>query len=788
MFLRILKKDLKRRRTTNIILVLFVILATMFVSSGLNNVITVINGTDYYFEQAGVGDYIIISRDQERDNLDDFLANTDAINSYTLENFVYAGNESVYDADGNILKNKNMVLLQAYDQTGMKYFDSNNVEPELLSEGHCYATGSFLEKNDINIGDKITIKAGFTEMEFIIDGVVKDALLGSDFMGNSRFLLNSDDYKKFEEDELNSANAFGQICNVFTDDVQAVDAAASNCENLMFSDGKSTIKLAYVMDMIVAFVVLILSLCLMIVSFVVLKFAINLTITEAFREIGVMKAIGIKNIKIRSIYIVKYLVIAVVGSVIGFVLSFPFGALLLDSVSKTMVLGNSYGVMPNIIGGFIVVLSIVGFAYLSTRKVNKATPVDAIRSGQTGERYKRKSVLRLRKSRGSVPSFMARNDILSSPRRYITIIIAFALCTLFVLVLVNTVTTMKSDRLVDTFASKSDLYINFTSDQMNEIVYSFKTEEDWENYLNEQKEFFAQKGIPGEFFMDFQYKCQMTTVDGNDFSMTCQQGLGTKMEDYTFYEGSAPSSPDEIAITPQVAEKLGINIGDTVTIDYGFETRDVTVSALFQTMNNLGQIVRIHEDAATDMSKWSGMWPIQVKFTDNPSDEEILKRQEVFREYFSDAMTATEYQIDCLAVVPTMEAVQYLLLAITLVVVVFVTILMETSFISDEKSQIAILKAIGFKNSRIISWHVIRFGIVALIAAIIAAVLSIPMTELCITPIFGMMGMQTVDYAIMPLRIFVIYPLIIVAVTVVIAFITALKTRSIKSSDTANIE
>ena len=42
MFLRILKKDLARKKTMNIIIVIFVILASMFVASGLNNVITVI--------------------------------------------------------------------------------------------------------------------------------------------------------------------------------------------------------------------------------------------------------------------------------------------------------------------------------------------------------------------------------------------------------------------------------------------------------------------------------------------------------------------------------------------------------------------------------------------------------------------------------------------------------------------------------------------------------------------------------------------------------------------------
>ena len=49
MFFRILKKDLKRKKTMNVILLLFVVLAAMFVASSVNNIITVTNGLDYYF-------------------------------------------------------------------------------------------------------------------------------------------------------------------------------------------------------------------------------------------------------------------------------------------------------------------------------------------------------------------------------------------------------------------------------------------------------------------------------------------------------------------------------------------------------------------------------------------------------------------------------------------------------------------------------------------------------------------------------------------------------------------
>ena len=74
MFFRILKKDLKRKKTMNIIILLFVILCSMFAAASVNNIVAVIGGLDYYFEKADIGDYHIIERSSgEEDTLSDLL-------------------------------------------------------------------------------------------------------------------------------------------------------------------------------------------------------------------------------------------------------------------------------------------------------------------------------------------------------------------------------------------------------------------------------------------------------------------------------------------------------------------------------------------------------------------------------------------------------------------------------------------------------------------------------------------------------------------------------------------
>lgn len=788
MLFRILKKDLKRKKTMNIILFLFVVLATMFVASGINNVVTVMNGTDYYLDKAGMGDFVIITMgDNAIGALDDMLETEPAVSEYCIENVVFGSQDNVTTEDGIGVEAKNTTIFQSIDDSAITFFDKENQEIEAVEKGHVYVSGSFMETNDFEEGDVICVDHNGVEMSLILDGKAKDALLGSDFMGNTRFVLNDEDMQTMLANEVIYAHYQGEICYIDTDDTSAMAAAMTNATNVAFYGSRSTIKMCYVMDMIVAFIMLLLSICLIIVSFVVLKFSITFTISEEFREIGVMKAIGITNQKIRSLYIIKYLMMSVIGAAIGFFASIPFGKLLLQSVSENMVLGNDNAIFVNLFGSVLVVCVIVLFAYFCTGKVKKSTPIDAIRSGQTGERYKKKTIFRIHKSHTGTAMYMAINDILSSPRRFLTIVVSFSICTLFVLILVNTTATMKSPNLIHTFGTKSDLYVTDVAEVMNYMNAGSK--EEMASDLEEKGEELAELGMPAEFCVELQYKYTIS-FEGNDYVLTCQQGLGTEISEYVYTEGVVPQNKNEIAITPLISEITGAQIGDTVIIHYGDEDVECIVTAYFQTMNQLGEVVRLHEDAPTDFRYVSNSMSYQINFMDDPSEEEIEIRKDRIKELYDNdkVMNATEYCMDCVAVADTMESVQYLLLSITLVVVVLVTILMERTFIADEKSQIAILKAIGFKDRAIIKWQVYRFGMVAFISVIIAACLSIPMTELCITPIFGMMGATDIDYNIDPLQIFVIYPGIVFAVTILVAWITAMHTKTIKSSDTANIE
>lgn len=786
MYANILKKDLKRKKTMNVILLLFAILAAMFVSSGLSNMVTVMNGTDYYLDKAGIGDYMIMTQNGDG-GVTDILKKSDIVTGYKKEECYWATKDNVKVNNKAMIMKENTIVIQPFSEKGIKYFHNDNTELKSVNKGEVYVTAGFLEDNDCVVGDNLRVQFGDTDKTYKIAGEIKDAFLGADMVGNIRLILNEEDYSTYENDEKLSVYS-GGIFYINTDNVRSLTSELTKASNIAFSGNRNMIKLCYVMEMLVAMMILVLSVVLCIVSFILLKFVITFTINEEFREIGVMKAIGIKNRKIRGLYIIKYMAISVVGGILGFLAGIPFGNMLIKSVSKKMLLGNDSGIILNVLGAVIVIMIMIAFAYLFTAKIKKFTPLDAIRDGQAGERFGKKSKYSLRKTHFKSTFYMALNDVFSAPKRFITIIITFFICSIFVFGVVLVSDTMNSDSLISTFGKKSDVYIKDSKLLKNEFM-SKEGNTLLEDKFKEIEKDLDKLGMPGEVNMEICYKYPVT-FDGDTTVVTFQQNKLTKASEYEYSEGTAPQNVNEIAVTKQISEELGAKIGDTITINFGSEKRDCIVVAYFQTMNQLGSIIRLHEDAPTSMEYASTMMSFQIEYSGVVVDDEIDKRIKKIKDYYDieDVFNAAEYCDECMGVADTMDAVSKLLLVITCIVVILVTVLMERTLVSDETSQIALLKAIGFKDSFILRWHIYRFTIVAVVSEILAIALTYPVSKLWCDPIFSMMGATNVEYYFKPLSLMLVYPGIILLINFISVLLTALYTKKITSNDVRNIE
>jgi len=782
MYLRILKKDLRRKKTMNIILLIFVILSATFIASSANNMLTVSQAVDHFFEKANVPDYWFAVTGMGDLEAFENLAQRNGY-SYEITRLIQVDPKNV-TVEREKMEYGNSLGLSLLE--GIRIFDKENRELTEVNDGEIYVSAAIFESedNDFHEGSIIQVEAGGVKKEFILKGYVKDALFGSQMVGMTRFFISENDFAFFMGDNVNLCS----LVNVYT---KASDYERNFNElglNVVMSVDYGMIKMLYIMDMLIAAVLMVVSVCLILISMVILRFIINFTINEEFREIGVMKAIGLPNGCIRGLYLSKYFAIAVLGTVLGLAFSFPFGRLMLGNVSKKIIVSGEDNFLVNLFAAALAAASVVLFSYMCTRRIRGFSPIDAIRNGETGERYYGKGFIHLNRSRIAVIPFMALNDIFSGMRKYVSMIIIFIIGTLLVILPVNTVNTLRSDGLIVLFnMAESDHVIS------QELLFTAGMDNTEKIYgeLAKTEEFLRENGIEADIFQEIMFRCNIAK-DGYRANSLAFQGIGGVTADrYVYMEGSAPQNKNEVALSYITADRIGAQIGDEVEIKTGEKTGVYLVTAINQSMNNMGEGIRFYQEEELDYAYAAGSFGIQINYRDNPDAKTLEQRKEMLQRQYPDAgiYDAGEYISHMMGdTAGQIEGIKKLILMIILCINILVAVLMVKSFITKEKSEIALLKAIGFRDGPLCAWQTLRIGIV-LIASVIAGTLSSkPLSELIITPIFRMMGAFSIEYEIRPLEVYVMYPLIVLGATAFAAFLSAQGLRKISSREISNIE
>lgn len=789
MFFEILKRDLKRKKTMNVIVLLFVILSVMFISSSATNLIAVTGSLDSYFDKAGVGDYVTLERSGGSVTVKDAAKNAEGVKRIRQEKCIFLtdhkfiGRETAQENQA-----ANTTLISCLSHQIETYFDSNDNEITEVPDGELYVRQSVLDNGNAKIGDKVKLTVNNISRTFTVKDTLKDALLGSRLMGNARFLISENDYKAFEKAESIEPYLF-YISFIDTDNLSSLERALNECDAVAFSGDRALFRMSYTIEMTIAGILLVVSIALILIAVVILRFTISFTLSEEFRQIGIMKAIGITNGKIRSLYLIKYLAISVVGAVIGLALSFPFGSMLLKMVSQSILMDSAGGVLLSILCAISVVGIIVLFCYVSTRKVKKFTPVDAIRSGTTGEQYQKKGIIKLGKKPVSPVFFMAVNDILSSPKRFLIMLFTFFIGISMLMIGLNISSTMKSGKLLG-WINMAECDAAVVESGAIEKYMVPDGREKLNNKIAEVESDLAEKGWEADCFVET--ISNVVVVKGDtELKTHGVEGVNMTPDEYLYLEGTAPQNKHEIAMSYVVADKLNVAIGDTVTVKTLDGETECMITATYQTMMSMGDNIRLYPGQTFSFKNLAGINDFQIRFHDNPSSSEIEKRIETIKEMYPNdkVMNAGDYVDYCVGGVGgMMDGVTGLLLPIIILIDILVAVLMEKSFLTKERGEIAMLKSIGFKNRSIILWQTLRIAIVMIAAVLLSVALADPIGKLATGGIFQMMGAKNIIFDIDILKTFIICPAIVLAATVFSVFLTALGIRKVNSNEINAVE
>ena len=309
----------------------------------------------------------------------------------------------------------------------------------------------------------------------------------------------------------------------------------------------------------------------------------------------------------------------------------------------------------------------------------------------------------------------------------------------------------------------------------------------YKTIIADTEKLLADNGMPG--------KCTMTM--GTQFETSYEDKAANIMfavmkgeTNDTLYadRGSAPQKTDEIAVTAGVLDDLGAEIGDRVTAVMNEREYEFIITG---TYSSFVSTAFLYKDFDFGNLPANNVMGIQIHFDGNPDKEQINRNIEKLKDLLDTdkVYSSSDFINNFTGMSNTLNAIKQMMMIITVIVTALIVILMERSFISKEKSEIALMKAMGIGNGSIILQHSLRFVIVSVIASIVSSAALMPISDVMMNWIGNMIGdISGLKCDFDPLEIFVICPAILIGITVIGSFLTALYTKTIKASDTASIE
>lgn len=766
MFLNILKKDLRRKKTMNIVLLVLITLATALVATGTNLMYTTSTAIDSFISQSKVADFNITFQNTPENNrkVTEWANSDPAISRYDSEIQIgLTAKQIKLPVNRNNVSGNIGLALAAVPQETNLIFDQNNERFELQA-GEIAIPIGIKNGTGLKLQDSLTIEIGGQPKSFKVTRFFKDAYIGADLLTLKRLVISQQDFRDFlktvPEESLTQQWSFTASAGIKTGELPAAFAKEDLPVN--FQIDRSLVKMSYLTDQILSVMLFVISLFLIFIAFLTLRFTIVSTLQDDYREIGVMKAIGFKSAAIKGLYLTKYLGLAVVGGCIGFISSMPLTGLMSRNISQYIILPEGpVSVIVAVCSAVAIVAVTLLFCNLCMRKINKASAIDAIRQGQTGERFTASRRIHLHKSKYlHATLFLALSDVLGKSKSYITLVLTFILSTAILIVPVNLTNTILAPEFIGYFGTApADFY---TKSGVAE-----KPVEDIRQELASVTSLLQDNHFDVTLSVDFSFLAKYISDDGE----SNKNINGVKSEptaDFQYLDGVAPKLQNEIAITSIMSDNFGKHLGDHIVFEIDGKKTTFLITGLFQTISNEGYMVRMAD----------GFVPSRVNGYQFAG---IIHAPEQEKAAIIDDMKEQFKQLDIKSgmdilgeitggFMGTLKNIIGLITVIVCLITFFITSLFVRLLLSKEVQGIAVMKSLGFTNGLIRVWQVLRIMILMVGSLIIGTLGANILGERLFGIAFRMFGLTEIHFNILPLQVYVLYPLLLLGVVVLAVY------------------
>lgn len=571
--------NLKKKKGASITLIIIIVLATTLLSIG----ITLLSKTESIYEHKekvlnGPQFVAMSSANTYKKDYEDFVFNDDRVALAEKEEVIYMPTTK---------NNKNTLELRAV----IFNLDTNRKiaplipidEDTTIPKEKAIYVPLMLKSYNVTVGDDYDIIYKGKTYSFIVAGFFESTYFSTSTNGTLKYFVPKESFEalyseigratilsaRFKE----TGNGSKAVSEDFAHDFKnSVNKQTVSGEADIFYLSSATLKSDYMSFISIdAAIIIALALVICIIILSVIYNRVVESIDECMQNIGILGSIGYTTKQIMVSFILEYLLLSIVGFIVGIILSYSIDPILSRFLNSTGMIWNSGIHIPEDILCLCIVLFSIGFiAFLGSIRIIKLPPVKALNKATDNHRFK-KNRCPLHKGVSSIHIRIGMKNLFSNIKSNIsfTLIVAggiFAIGLSLVMYM--------------NFAVDKSALLKMTGFELSDLQISVTKHTDTKKFANE---LLAMREVRKTNLSD------VTTakLENNDIQVIVSDNFNA-MEVLSTYEGVLPRYDNEIAITGVMSNKLHKGIGDAVRVTAGGKTQEYYITGIYQTTNNSG--------------------------------------------------------------------------------------------------------------------------------------------------------------------------------------------------------
>lgn len=650
-------------------------------------------------------------------------------------------------------------------------------EKVTIQEGEIGIPILLKEIYDVEIGDRVILKSNNVKKEFVVKEFVLDSMMNSPMVSSTRLLLSDKDFNQLQ-------NKIGEneylIEAYFSDTKEASDFQTAYENAGLPQNGQAVtysiiFLLSALTDITTVFVLFLVSMLLITISFICVRFTIMAALEEDILEIGTMKAIGIPFADIRSIYLYKYRALAMVAVIAGYILALLLTGVVTKHISDAFggVAISSLVVLLSLVTSYLVFLLINYYCKRILRKIKKVTVVDALVTRKGFEKDKRGTKDGLYKSRKiPVNWLIGIREVFYKFKSWAIVFAVAAISVMMIMIPIN---------LLNTFEAPE--FITYMGSSLEDILIEVENGEELETgYANVRQ--LLQKDESIENYYEYR-RIRVQTINAENQLMNLKIDCGTNAgNELKYLSGRIPEGENEIALSYMYANEMGKNSGDKIELLFNDKKKEIIISGIYQDVTSGGY-------TAKSKYKFSELGAEKYSFSVNlKNNAEVTKKSEEWTRILGARVTVDpmeEFINQTLGgVARQLRTMVSVILIIGSSLAMLITVLFLKLRLAKDLSEIAVLKAVGFSEDDIKKQYMIKIGCISLMGILLGTILTNVLGEKIINAALGItgIGIKKVHLIINPVMQYIICPLLLIFLILLVTWIVM---RTIKKYNIISI-